>query len=366
MPSSRTLDDLPVLSSLSSSDIFHVRHSGTDNKLTKLALFTSPDLTGIPTAPTADDGTNTTQIATTAFVLANGGGGGGSVAWGDITGTLSDQTDLGTLAALNLDTDVTMAANSDSVVPSQKAVVAYVGANSGGSPAWGDITGTLDDQSDLSTELAMVGGYMGCWNFTYTSADPAGTTGAATFDGFSSPTTPGSVKLYYVDADGFSWQGDWGSNLELPQIGSLIGLRSKGSGAAQYGVYKVNAVSYTEPFLNVSMDTVIVNGFTAGSAGTEIGVSFLPSNDQLVTQSQIDSWVIADSGWTANDDAGSKTAAIPTAASVAGGRGFLLAAVDPGSINGVNDYLTYLDRAVEKIKAIEASLASTPPVRPNA
>ena len=36
----------------------------------------SPSLTGIPTAPTAAPGTNTTQLATTAFVLANAGGSG--------------------------------------------------------------------------------------------------------------------------------------------------------------------------------------------------------------------------------------------------------------------------------------------------
>ena len=34
----------------------------------KATMFTSPDFTGTPTAPTADQGTNTTQIATTAFV----------------------------------------------------------------------------------------------------------------------------------------------------------------------------------------------------------------------------------------------------------------------------------------------------------
>ena len=34
------------------------------------ALETSPALTGTPTAPTANAGTNTTQIATTAFVTA--------------------------------------------------------------------------------------------------------------------------------------------------------------------------------------------------------------------------------------------------------------------------------------------------------
>lgn len=38
----------------------------------------SPALTGTPTAPTATAGTNTTQLATTAFVLANASGGGGN------------------------------------------------------------------------------------------------------------------------------------------------------------------------------------------------------------------------------------------------------------------------------------------------
>lgn len=40
----------------------------------KLAKTDSPAFTGTPTAPTASVGTNTTQIATTAFVLANAGG----------------------------------------------------------------------------------------------------------------------------------------------------------------------------------------------------------------------------------------------------------------------------------------------------
>jgi len=40
---------------------------------TSRAPLASPALSGVPTAPTASVGTNTTQIATTAFVLANGG-----------------------------------------------------------------------------------------------------------------------------------------------------------------------------------------------------------------------------------------------------------------------------------------------------
>lgn len=46
-----------------------------------MALSASPAFTGTPTAPTAAAGTNTTQIATTAFVLANGVPTGGLVMW---------------------------------------------------------------------------------------------------------------------------------------------------------------------------------------------------------------------------------------------------------------------------------------------
>lgn len=55
----------------------------------------SPALTGIPTAPTAANGTNTTQIATTAFVAANGipvGGTGFGVRTGPSTTVLRSIT----------------------------------------------------------------------------------------------------------------------------------------------------------------------------------------------------------------------------------------------------------------------------------
>lgn len=67
--------------------------------------LTSPTLTGVPTAPTATLGTNTTQLATTAFVLANAGSGGITALTGAITasGTGSVATSLGsfTFSALN-------------------------------------------------------------------------------------------------------------------------------------------------------------------------------------------------------------------------------------------------------------------------
>ena len=45
------------------------------------ANIASPSFTGTPTAPTAADGTNTTQIATTAFVLTNGVPSGAILMW---------------------------------------------------------------------------------------------------------------------------------------------------------------------------------------------------------------------------------------------------------------------------------------------
>ena len=52
------------------------------------APLASPALTGTPTAPTATPGDNTTKLATTAFVIANGGGSGTTIAaWVKFKGT---------------------------------------------------------------------------------------------------------------------------------------------------------------------------------------------------------------------------------------------------------------------------------------
>ena len=47
-------------------------YNAISNAIASKADVNSPALTGSPTAPTATAGTNTTQIATTAFALANG------------------------------------------------------------------------------------------------------------------------------------------------------------------------------------------------------------------------------------------------------------------------------------------------------
>jgi len=115
-----------------------------------------------------------------------------ALTWGSITGTLAFQTDLNSALAAKvptsrtvngyalssnisisasdvslgnvsnvaqmpltyLDTDANMAANSNTKVPSQAAVVSYVAAQGGGGGGtWGSITGTLSQQTDLQTAL---------------------------------------------------------------------------------------------------------------------------------------------------------------------------------------------------------------------
>jgi len=58
--------------------------TGTGN----MVLSASPALTGTPTAPTAAAGTNTTQIATTAFALANGIPSGAIILWSGSIATI--------------------------------------------------------------------------------------------------------------------------------------------------------------------------------------------------------------------------------------------------------------------------------------
>lgn len=56
-------------------------YNAISNAIASKADVNSPSLTGTPTAPTATAGTNSTQIATTAFAIANGVPSGCIVLW---------------------------------------------------------------------------------------------------------------------------------------------------------------------------------------------------------------------------------------------------------------------------------------------
>lgn len=80
----------------------------TVSQVTGAAPLASPALTGVPTAPTADNGTNTTQIATTAFVLANGGGVPVVQSVEGVSGTTTIDYNLGNVVFMYTDTNTTI------------------------------------------------------------------------------------------------------------------------------------------------------------------------------------------------------------------------------------------------------------------
>ena len=54
---------------------------------------------------------------------------------------------------LNLDTDGTLSANSDTIVPSQRAIRTYVDSQKGTAPAFANLTGKPSDNAALQTEF---------------------------------------------------------------------------------------------------------------------------------------------------------------------------------------------------------------------
>jgi hypothetical protein len=138
---------------------------GTDTTRAPLA---SPTFTGVPAAPTATAGTNTTQIATTAFVQAAVSAGSGAV-WGSITGTLSSQTDL--QSAL------------DAKLSSATAATTYY-------PLTGNPSGFL-----TSAPVTSVAGRTGAITLANTDISGLGTMATATAADYS--TTSVANGLYY-------------------------------------------------------------------------------------------------------------------------------------------------------------------------
>lgn len=121
-----------------------------------------------------------------------GGGSGGGGTWGSITGTLSSQTDLQSaldakLDDSQLDTDGTLAANSDSKIASQKATKTY--ADTKIAISFLDTDGTLAANSDskIATQKA-----------TKTYADTKATKAAVQQESYNYAADTGSANTYAI------------------------------------------------------------------------------------------------------------------------------------------------------------------------
>lgn len=159
---------------------------GPQGPAATIAVGTTTTLPAGSNATVENVGTDTAAVFNFGIPRGSSGGGGGDVVWGEIGGTLSNQTDLqnaldGKAAAnhnhddrylteaetvqaidykISLVTDElgTMAAVNDAPSDSKtygrkNGAWTEVSGGGGGSTAWGDITGTLADQTDLNTAL---------------------------------------------------------------------------------------------------------------------------------------------------------------------------------------------------------------------
>lgn len=145
------------------------------------AMVASPALTGTPTAPTATAGTNTTQLATTAFVLAAISGATAGVSsfntrTGAVTLQAADVTGVGGALLANpaftgVPTAPTPAqASNDTTVATTAYVRAALAAAPGGVSSWNSRTGAVTLQAaDVS---AAGGALIASPNFTGSPTAP--------------------------------------------------------------------------------------------------------------------------------------------------------------------------------------------------
>jgi hypothetical protein len=127
--------------------------SGLVSDLAGKAPLASPALTGVPTAPTAAAATNTTQVATTAFVLANGSGGSSLVRG---TGTLTGYS-VAPVAATSASGIIAVSGggvDGDTITATVDGIAYTVTQNSSG----GDTGGTYS--ADTSPLIANAFGFL--------------------------------------------------------------------------------------------------------------------------------------------------------------------------------------------------------------
>jgi len=193
----------------------------TITNLNLKANIASPTFTGIPAAPTAAPGTNTTQLATTAFVTAAVGGAGvssfsaGSTGFTPNTATSGAITLAGTLNVANGGTGVTTSTGSGSNVLSASPTL--TGTPLAPTATAGTNTTQIATTAFVTTAVSAVG--------IPTQINATATNTGTLYPVFLT-STAGGASTTYVESDG-SMNYDPANNiLNLPRLTATTQIQS--------------------------------------------------------------------------------------------------------------------------------------------
>jgi hypothetical protein len=248
-----------------------------------LVLSTSPALTGTPTAVTADVSSNSTQIATTAFVKASITSASVSDATATTKGILRLANDLGGTAELPTvnsvggvsSSTITTVASSVNSATSVNTPNTIVKRDNNGGFSTGTITGTLSGTASNATALT-TGRTIGITgDITYTSPAFDGTgnitaTGTLTNTGVTANTygTSTSVPTITVDSKGRITSA---SNTNIPSAtSSVTGLLTSTDYAAFSGkqdalTLGTGVASFLASPTSTNLATAVTNDVGTGS-----------------------------------------------------------------------------------------------------
>jgi hypothetical protein len=261
-------------------------------QISSLAGLNSPALTGTPTAPTAANGTNTTQLATTAYVLANAGG---SAPSGNLCNPLINATTTGsgtTYSTSNTICDASKFTGSTLDVQINKAMAQAITNGGGVVDARALQTGTVAGEISVGelrppvlSAITGTGITAGTYNVVYTLISPSVTETPSSMEAtitttsgsqniqVASPTYPGSATSYNVYMTPAGTAGLGTVNTSSSTVTWVSGTQFTTGGAWSGKQIVINLVQYTISSVSSATSLTLTSG-----AGTQTGVGYFTGN----------------------------------------------------------------------------------------